>query len=443
LSVWTLSTGLLTWSSPMANEMTGWIFAPAIVIESGFPVSTYNNTAAASYNSPSFTTSGPSLLVAMFGTYHNTVGGTGMASTVTGAGLTWTLQVGGSGDYSGDVEIWTATSSAAISTSSNVTVSFPNATDNDLFSITVLSITGASASPYGVTIARSQDSGANPQVNVTFNGTTAGSLLLLNARDQGGWEFAATAGSGTTIMYQSPAAAYSAYAQHIRNTSPSAGGSVTLSTSGIQGTPLTWTGIEILPPPYNSTTFNGTAATALAASDANWADAEVTDFPVSNYDLDGSGNARCLSEWGAGARYTASTSDISSVVHIGNTATGANTMFSVILRNDGAGTYYRARVYGSGSSWTAATLYSMNAGTENFIAGTAPSIDATVDHTLTFTATGNGASVALDLLVDGVSVISASDTSANRITSVGNPGFTCYGGAGGAANCNIRSWQDY
>jgi len=241
-----LAVALVLAPSSALGQMMGWFGAPpagggggSVSIESGFPVTTFGSASTTTVVSPSFTTAGASLLVAMFHAYNDN--GVYTAPTVSGGGLTWTRAVGSGTGWDVDVEIWYAPSTGALG-STTVTVDWSGTGSSSMRRITVLSLLGTAASPVGTTIARTVG-GTN--LSVTLTGTTSGALLFAVGYNTTNWDQTYTEGSGTTIMSQSGNP--NAYGETVRSTSTSAGGDVTLSTNGAAAGSTVHTAAEFKP----------------------------------------------------------------------------------------------------------------------------------------------------------------------------------------------------
>lgn len=198
----------------------------ALAIDGSTPAKATAPTLTAA-TTASFTPPNGALLVALVNYNAHTL--TADNRTVSGGGLTWTLQgrksrdsgsTGGAGT-DGGVEIWTAISAGA---SMTVTSSAGTATTESQQMLKVLVFTGNEASPGGAVAAASNSSGL-PSASVTT--TRANSWVIADSTDwtQSG---AGTAGTNQTIIDENDVATqYTGHVWRQNSTTPASGTSVT------------------------------------------------------------------------------------------------------------------------------------------------------------------------------------------------------------------------
>jgi chitodextrinase len=185
-------------------------------------VLTHATSASTTLRSPVFsTTSANELLVAFISSDGPSGASSQTVTTVTGAGLTWTLRVR-SNAQAGDAEIWTAVAPNAL-TNVQVTATLSSA---QVASINVVTFVGADLATQGATIAKSAGTGA-PSAALTT--TKAGSWVWGVGTD---WSraVARTIGPGQTLVDQYLAPVGDTYwVQRQTSTTAAAGTSVTLN----------------------------------------------------------------------------------------------------------------------------------------------------------------------------------------------------------------------
>ncbi|MBW4033461.1 MAG: hypothetical protein HIU88_12500 [Acidobacteria bacterium] len=215
-------------------------------------VSADSTTTGPSVSSPPLTTTAPDVLIALVGT--SGPFGAGMqTSTVSGAGLSWSLVTRANGQ-SGDSEIWTATASAALS---GVTITATEATSSSSQTLTVIAVSGAAG--VGASGQASAGTGA-PTISLTS--TRAGSLVFGVGNDYSA-ATARTLASGQTLVHEltSTGSGDDYWVQRITGTTASAGNSITLVDTAPTSDMWNLAAVEVIPgttttTPPSSTTLN-------------------------------------------------------------------------------------------------------------------------------------------------------------------------------------------
>jgi Divergent InlB B-repeat domain len=186
-------------------------------------------------NSAAVTTSGSSyILVGITADCTNGCNNNHVVS-VTAPGLTFTKLAGGK-TPSNEVasEFWGAVSAGPLA---SVTVT-ATLSDQSNFALSILSLHNVDvANPVGLTAG--PDAMAN-DLSVTFNGTTAGSMLFATAFSLP-YKSNVTAGADTTVYANENGAT-----QHIRSSSAVIGGTQTIFSTGWNDTTAEYAGVEIL-----------------------------------------------------------------------------------------------------------------------------------------------------------------------------------------------------
>ncbi|HTJ70685.1 MAG TPA: Ig-like domain repeat protein [Actinospica sp.] len=185
---------------------------------------------------PAFSTAGPRLLVAFISSDGPA---TKQTSTVTGAGLTWTLAQRAN-TKGGTAEVWTASSTASLS---NVTVtSTPKTTGYDQ-QVTVEVFTGASGVGAGSTADK-----ANGLPSLTVTTTQAGSWVFGVGEDYTR-SAARTPGPGQSMLEQTldTANGETFWVQDETSPTPAAGTTVTVNDTAPSGDTWNLAAVEILP----------------------------------------------------------------------------------------------------------------------------------------------------------------------------------------------------
>ena len=181
-------------------------------------------------------------------------------------------------------------------------------------------------------------------------------------------------------------------------------------------------------------TFTGTDGTALSTHNSNWAD--LGDWPVSRYAI--TSNQAKATAWNtAGARYTASTSDISQIVQIAS-ATVQDRWVSVRASASSRG-YSAAFDMVTDANFTRLKINRHNTNIGNLTVGGA--VATASSHTLKIQARTNGSNVDIEVWVDGVSMGVFTDTDQGLKILSGNPGFG-FQGNNAAINSIMDDWRD-
>jgi hypothetical protein len=168
------------------------------------------------------------------------------SSTVTGAGLTWTLAVRKNGNGGHFTEIWTAVA-ASILTSQTITCT-PTGLGtivSNTWCVQILSFTGANTTtPVGATNSGTNPNGtsANPSRALT---TTAGSYVVAGGADYWNSE-SIVAGSGQTKLADFHDTGNGSEAWTQRTTSTTTGTSQTMNATGLGSDGWVFVAAEIL-----------------------------------------------------------------------------------------------------------------------------------------------------------------------------------------------------
>lgn len=176
--------------------------------------------------------------------------------------------------------------------------------------------------------------------------------------------------------------------------------------------------------------FTGTAGTALATHDSNWADLNTSaGWVVADAELDGSGNVRATGNWSQfGARYTTSSADSASITVKAKGTPASDSQVGLVLRANGTN-YYVIRLTGSdGTNYTSINVfrYTTADGSETYVTSASYTGSLTADHVLRAEVSGTGATVTIVADVDATNYVNFGDTDANRITASGSPGIYAY-----------------
>jgi chitodextrinase len=244
-------------------------------------ITTNQSSAAKTIVSPALTTAAANeLLVALISSDGPPASGAETFSTVTGAGLTWTLRQRVNVQY-GTSEIWTAVAPQVVT---NQKITATRLTGSYSGAITIATFTGADTSATGATGGANGATGA-PAVSLTT--TRAGSWVWGAGSD---WDraVARTPAAGQTKVgeYLAPSGD-TFWAQRMTDPTPAAGTVVALSDTAPTNDRWNYAAIEILPAGVD--TQAPTAPTALksdsvsaARVDLSWT-AGTDDFGVAGY----------------------------------------------------------------------------------------------------------------------------------------------------------------
>jgi hypothetical protein len=197
-----------------------------------------NATGNGSITTPSFSTAGNEVLLALVGSDGPSAAGS-QSVTVSGAGLTWS-PVKRANSRFGDAEIWSATTSSPLS---NVTVTSTESRSGYDQSLTVVSIQGASGT--GASAAGGAASGA-PTVRLTTQGKGSVSFAVGNDYDNA---IARTLGGGQTMISQwlDSRTGDTYWSQYVNTPSTSVGQTVTLNDTAPTTDQWNMAAVEVLP----------------------------------------------------------------------------------------------------------------------------------------------------------------------------------------------------
>lgn len=195
---------------------------------------------------------------------------------------------------------------------------------------------------------------------------------------------------------------------------------------------------------YVNDTFTGTDGTLLKAHTgelgATWT--EGIGFPTTNQpQIDAYGRIRHKSGPASGVFFASgvATSDgeyVEAVVWTHTTAIGFGILARGHVNLAGSARGYMGYYSSTVGVWKILRLD--NSATFTQVGGTGTkALSAAAGHTVRVTVTGTGASVSIELIVDGTTVLTVSDTSGSRITTFGSPGVYFEGAIGAFAGTQI------
>ena len=311
-------------------------------------VSTHLGTNATNITSPSFsTTQANELLVAYLASDGPNSGNTQTFSSVTGAGLTWTMRERANAQ-DGDAEIWQAVATTPLE---NVTVTAARSTGGYQGSMDIVSYVGASTTANGAVATQSAASGA-PSISVT---TTANDSWVWAVGDDWNNATARTIGSNQTLLdqYLNSSSGDTYWTQYQNGQAQPSGASVVTNDSAPTGDSWNLAAIEILPsgasstmPAMSPTVPTNLSATAVNAGlvDLSWTASTESGGAVAGYDvyrngtLIGTSNSTTYADTtvaaGTAYSYTVSAYDAAgdvsgqSTAATATTPTGSTTIFS-------------------------------------------------------------------------------------------------------------------
>ncbi len=232
-------------------------------------VSTHLGTNATSLTSPSFsTTQANELLVAYLGSDGPNSGKSQTFSTVTGAGLTWTMRERANAQ-DGDAEIWQAVATTALK---NVTVTATRGTGGYQGSMDIVSYIGASTTVNGAVATQSAASGA-PSISVTTTANDSWVWVVGNDWDN---SLARTIGPSQTLLdqYLDSSSGDTYWTQYQNGQAQASGTVVVTNDTAPTGDSWNLAAIEILPSGASNTsptmpTMPPTVPTNLSATAVN------------------------------------------------------------------------------------------------------------------------------------------------------------------------------
>lgn len=199
------------------------------------------------------TTSGPNRLLVALVSFDGPAGAGNQTTTVSGAGLTWTL-VARKNTQGGVAEIWKATAATAL-TAASVTAT-QSATEVDTKSITVIAYSGAGG--IGATATASSPNGA-PTVSLTT--TKVGSVVVGAGTD---WDNSTTRtlATGQTLIHELSDTVHQAdeWAQKVTTPTVTVGSTATIADTGPTVDQWNLAAAEILPVAATTSTTRYTYA---------------------------------------------------------------------------------------------------------------------------------------------------------------------------------------
>jgi RHS repeat-associated protein len=196
-------------------------------------------------STPTFSTTAADTVIALVSSDGPNAGG--QTSTVTGAGLTWTLVTRGN-TSPGDTEVWTANSPSALS---SVTVSATQGSSGYHQSLSVIALKGSAG--IGASAHASASTGA-PSVGLIT--TATGSLVFATGNDYDS-ATARTLGTGQSLVHEfsDSASGDDFWAQRTTSATGAAGTTVTMNDTAPTGHRWNLSAVEITPSTGTATTL--------------------------------------------------------------------------------------------------------------------------------------------------------------------------------------------